>query len=126
MTSRAAKLYSAFHDEPAGRTVRTGVRFGREWITAPGDLNILIPSDLMIIGRLNAVEYDCRRGNRLLKARHVFAPGSRPALASGTKNGQLFILGTRYRMTERGIVDLNARGDALDFDEDTGKIRKLR
>lgn len=122
----ARKLYSDFHDEKPGRVLRTGVRFGREWIAAPGDVNILIPSELMVIGRLNAVEYDCRREGKTLKARHVFAPGSRPMLAAGTQKGQLFLLGTRYRMTDRGIVDFDAQGEAIDYHEDTGETKRLK
>ena len=122
----ARKLYADFHDENPGKNFRTGVRFGRRWITAPGSCNILIPEELMIIGRLNAIEYDCRREGKSLKARHVFAPGSRPALAGGTQKGQLFILGERFRMTDRGIVDFDARGNAIDFNEDSGVTERLK
>lgn len=122
----AKRLYEEFHDEKAGRVLRTGVKFGREWIAAPGDVNILIPTQLMVIGRLNAVEYDCRREGKSLKARHVFAPGSRPMLASGTQKGTLFLLGTRYRMTDRGIVDFDANGEAIDYHEDTGETKRLK
>ena len=122
----ARKLYQDFHDERPGKMLRTGVRFGREWITAPGDCNILIPAEMMIVGRLNAIEYDCRREGKTLKARHVFAPGSRPALAGGTKNGQLFILGERFRMTDRGIVDFDSRGRALDYHEESDETKLLR
>lgn len=122
----ARKLYRDFHDEPVGKEIPTGIRFGRRWITAPGALNILIPEGLMTIGRLNAVEYDCRREGKTLKARHVFAPGSRPMLAAGTGMGQLFLLGTRYRMTDRGIVDFDSHGEAIDYHEDTGETKRLK
>lgn len=122
----ARKLYSDFHDESPGKVLRTGVRFGREWVTAPGALNILIPTGLMSIGRLNAVEYDCRREGKTLKARHVFAPGSRPILAAGTGMGQIFLLGTRFKMTDRGIVDFDSRGRAIDYHENTDETHLLR
>ena len=124
MTAR--KLYRDFHDEPAGRSFRTGVKFGRRWITAPGSCNILIPEEMMIVGRLNAIEYDCRREGKTLKARHVFAPGSRPMLAAGERNGQLFLLGGRYRMTDRGVVDFNRHGQAIDYHEETEVTKLLR
>lgn len=120
------KLYRDFHGESPGKVLRTGIRFGTDWITAPGSLNILIPSGLMTIGRLNALEYDCRREGKILQARHVFAPGSRPMLAAGTQKGQLFLLGTRYRMTDRGIVDFDSRGRAIDYHEDTDETRLLK
>lgn len=106
--------------------MRTGVRFGREWITARGDCNILIPKEMMIVGRMNAIEYDCRREGRTLKARHVFAPGSRPMLGAGTGSGELFLLGVRYRMTDRGVVDFDSRGRAIDYSEDTGVTELLK
>jgi hypothetical protein len=121
----ARKLYQDFHDEKPGKVLRTGVRFGRRWITVPGSVNILIPEDMMIVGRLNAIEYDCRREGRTLKARHVFAPGARPMLGAGTQNGQLFLLGTRYRMTDRGVVDFNSKGQAIDYHENTDETHLL-
>lgn len=122
----ARKLYSDFHAEPPGRMLATGVKFGSRWITARGDANILIPAELVIVGRLNALEYDCRREGRTLKARHVFAPGARPLLAAGTRPGEVFLLGTRYRMTDRGIVDFDARGRAIDYHEDTEVTELLK
>jgi len=119
------RLYRSFHGEDPRRNFRTGVKFGREWITAPGSVNILIPAELAIMGRLHAVEYDTRREGKTLLARHVFAPGCRPMIAAGAGRGQVFLLGTGFRWTDRGIVDFNDRGQAIDYHEESGKTLKL-
>lgn len=41
---------------------------------------------------------------------HEFAPGSRPLMTAGPHRNQLLLIGGRYRVTSRGIVDLDARG----------------
>lgn len=45
---------------------------------------------------------------------HHFAPGSRPVLVAGTKRNALYLLGGRFRITARGITDLDARGREVD------------
>lgn len=122
----ARELYRAFRGAVARRVVRTGVRLGGEWITARGQLNICIPRELAVVGQVNAIEYDCVRDGKRLKARHVFAPGSRPALGVGGGRGELFLLGESYRFTDRGIVDFNSAGRAVDFDEKSGKTKPLK
>ena len=121
----ARELYERFRGAVAKRFTRTGVRFGHRWLTKQERLNILIPADLAIIGHVNALEYDCVRDDRTVKARHVFAPGIRPLLAVGSARGEVFLLGTGYKFTDRGFVDYDGHGSAIDFDENTGKIRKL-
>lgn len=123
MTAR--KLYSDFHGEPGKKNLRTGVRFGRTWITSRGQCNILIPTSLAEVGRLAAVEYDTRRDGRTVLARHVFAPGCRPMLAAGAGFGEVFLLGTRFRWTHGGIVDFDANGKPIDYDEETGETKRL-
>lgn len=121
----ARRLYKEFHGEDGQRDVRTGVRFGTEWLTARGDCNILIPASLAIMGRLTAVEYDTRRDGRTVLARHVFAPACRPMIGVGRGFGEVFLLGDRYRWTHGGIVDFDSRGKPIDFDERTGKTERL-
>lgn len=41
---------------------------------------------------------------------HEFAPGSRPMLAAGPGRGELYLVGGRYKVTGRGITDLDAAG----------------
>lgn len=78
-----------------------------------------VPKALMILGTLESVCYRTTHNGKAASYRHEFASGSRPFLAAGPKKGQLFIVGGRYRVTERGIVDLNARGREID-DADHG------
>ncbi len=122
----ARELYQRFRGAVARKVVRTGVRFRGEWLTARGELNISVPKELAVIGTVNALEYDCVRDGKRVKARHVFAPGSRPAFAVGTARGELFLLGSGSQFTDRGIVDFDAQGRAIDFDEKTGKVKKLK
>ena len=111
----APKLYRDFRGREPKRTSGTGIRFGSRWITAPGPLNILIPESFAVIGHVNAIEYDSTRDGPAVFARHDFAKGSRPLLAVGSGKGELFLLGTRYHFTDRGIVDIDPAGrDILD------------
>lgn len=122
----AKQLYERFRGAVARRFIRTGICYGDKWLTKKGALNILIPADLAIVGHCNALEYDCVRDGKRVKARHVFAPGSRPVLAVGSRCGQLFLLGTSFKFTDRGIVDFNVEGEAIDYDEKTDRIKKLK
>lgn len=91
------------------------MRFGTRWLTAPGLYNILIPESMAVIGHVNAIEYDTTRDGPAVFARHDFAKGSRPVLCVGKGKGQIFLIGTRYHFTDRGIVDIDANGqDILD------------
>jgi hypothetical protein len=121
----AKTLYERFRGAVARRFVRTGIRYGSRWLTRQCELNILIPNDLAIIGHFLAVEYQCVRDGKLKKARHVFAPGSRPAFAVGDGRGQIFLLGTSFKFTDRGIVDFDTQGRAVDYNEKTGQLKRL-
>jgi len=109
----ARNVYRDFRGREPARETGTGI--GTRWITAPGRLNILIPESFAIIGHVNAIEYDSTRDGPAVFARHDFAKGSRPILAVGSGRGQLFLIGTRYHFTDRGIVDIDKDGrDILD------------
>ncbi len=73
-------------------------------------VTINLPSALMVMGRVSAIEYETTHKGVAHKYRHDFVPGSRPTLAaSGAKNG-LYLHGGRYHVTDRGIVDLDPNG----------------
>lgn len=113
--SDARTLYREFRGRDPKRETGTGVRFGTRWLTAPGTLNILIPESMAVIGHVNAIEYDSTRDGPAVFARHDFSRGSRPVLVAGSGKGQLFLIGSRYHFTDRGIVDIDANGvDILD------------
>lgn len=122
----AKTVYEKFRGAVARRFIETGIRYGTRWLTRRGQLNILIPADLAIIGHINAIEYDCVRDGKRVKARHPFAPGLRPVFAVGSGRGELFILTTHSRFTDRGIVDFDRQGRGVDYDENTGRIKILK
>lgn len=119
-------LYQGFRGNAPARSVRTGLKFGKRWLTRKGAANILVPNELVVVGHVNAIEYDTVRDGRTVKARHVFAPGSRPVFMVGDEPGQLFLVGTRYTFTDRGIVDQDGEGRSIDYHEDTNKIKYLK
>jgi hypothetical protein len=112
--STARTLYQRFRGRTAARAQRIGVRFGTRWLTAPGDSNLVIPVTLAIVGHVAALEYDTTRDGKTVRARHEFAQGSRPLFAVGAGRGQLFLIGDRFRFTERGIMDITPSGALMD------------
>lgn len=66
------------------------------------------PRALAVMGYLRGVSYDTTHGNRAVGYDHTFKAGSRPLLATDGK--RLYILQGRYRVTSRGIVDLDSDG----------------
>lgn len=77
-------------------------------------VNLNVPKTLMVMGHVEFIGYRTTHGEQLVLYKHDFAPGSRPQLAAGPKRNQLFIVGGRYRVTDRGIVDLDASGREID------------
>lgn len=123
--SEAKELYERFRGAVAKRFMEIGIRYGSRWLTKQQRVNILIPQELAIVGRFNAFEYDCVRDGKRVKARHVFAPGSRPLLAVGSRRGEVFVLGTSFKFTDRGFVDYDSHGTAVDYNEKTGRVTRL-
>lgn len=95
----AFKLHESFRELPPTKSVK---------------LNVRIPKALMSMGHVEAICYRTTHGKQSVLYKHDFAPGSRPVLAAGPKRNQLFLLGGRYHVTERGIVDLDASGMEID------------
>jgi hypothetical protein len=96
---KAVKLYRGFREEKPKR--------GRV-------VEFQMPKAVMIMGNINAIEYDTTRRGQVEKYRHDFAAGSRPLLCADGTSGQLFIIEGRYHVTSRGIVDLDNRGKELE------------
>ena len=46
---------------------------------------------------------------------HDFAPGSRPTIFAGAGRNQLYLFDGRFKVTARGITDLDARGREIDY-----------
>lgn len=64
-----------------------------------------VPEVLMLVGEMDAVLYTCIRDGRQEHYKHTFRKSSRPLLCSNETGTALFIVGGRYSMTDRGIVD---------------------
>lgn len=77
-------------------------------------VKIDVPSALMLMGTVESICYRTTHKGVAHLYKHDFAPGSRPFLAAGAKKNQLFLVDGRYHVTDRGIVDLDARGKEID------------
>jgi hypothetical protein len=109
--SGAFKLHSNFREVTPTKAIRTNVR---------------VPKALMAMGHVEAICYRTTHDKKSVLYKHDFAPGSRPLLSAGPGRNELFLIGGRYHVTDRGIVDLDARGVEIDdpthgaaLDEDT-------
>ena len=80
-------------------------------------MKVNLPRALMSMGHVEAICYRTTHGHASVLYKHEFAAGSRPVLAAGPKRNQLFLLGGRYHVTDRGIVDLTANGHEIDDPE---------
>lgn len=83
-------------------------------------VTIEVPKALMTMGRVSAIEYETTHGGKTHAYRHDFVPGSRPTLAATGKKQGLFLLGGRYHVTERGIVDLDPKG--REVEDNAGEV----
>lgn len=70
-----------------------------------GRARMTIPRAVAVIGTLDAVEYTTVRDGETQRFRHPFHVRDRPLLCVGPGGKPLFVIGGRYRFTERGIVD---------------------
>lgn len=97
---KAYKLYEDFREAKPKKIIRL-------------NYDDVVPKSLMSMGNLIEVKYDTTRGHKVEKYHHKFAVGSRPLLCA-SDTGLLYIIGGRYEVTERGIVDLDGRGEELE------------
>lgn len=93
--TRARRLYKAFREEEPTRARRATVR---------------VPRAAAIMGPCEFIGYVTTHRGELALYIHEFAPGSRPMLAAGARRGELLLVGGRYKVTGRGITDLDAAG----------------
>ena len=95
---RAAKLYREFREVPARRAKRVAFK---------------VPHAVAVMGPVEFIGYMTTHNGKATLYIHEFAPGSRPLLAAGKGRGQLLLVGNRFRVTARGITDLDVRGREL-------------
>lgn len=95
---RAAGLYRNFREERPERARR---------------VTIDLPAAVAVMGHVEFIGYVTTHGGKTHLYIHEFAAGSRPLLTAGTGRNQLVLVGGRYRVTARGIVDCTAQGAAV-------------
>ena len=98
-TKKSVKTYAAFREEKPARAKV---------------VRITLPKSVWVMGHLEAVEYFTTIDGVATKFRHKFAKGSRPLLCAGNSRNQLLLVGGRFHVTDRGIVDLTPRGREID------------
>lgn len=62
------------------------------------------------MGSVEFIGYVTTHQGRIHLYIHEFAAGSRPLITAGPRPNQLVLVGGRYKVTSRGIVDLDKRG----------------
>ncbi len=91
----SAALYRGFREEPPQRARR---------------VNFHVPEALAVMGQVEFFGYMTTHAGKTHLYVHQFAMGSRPTFAAGKGRNQAFLIGGRYRVTDRGIVDFDAAG----------------
>lgn len=90
---RAYKLYSDFRERKPTRARRVPYK---------------LPRAVASMGYLDALSYSTTHGKRAVRYQHKFHAGSKPLLCTDGK--VLVIVGGRFHVTDRGIVDLGVTG----------------
>lgn len=91
----SAALYKEFREESAERARRVDFK---------------VPHAVAVMGQVEFIGYMTTHAGRTHLYVHQFAPGSRPILGAGKGRNQAFLIGGRYRVTDRGIVDFGPSG----------------
>lgn len=93
---RSKRLWEGFREIPA-RRART--------------IHMALPKTMAEMGIVTRIEYTTTHGRKAVLYGHDFAPGSRPKFCA-SPDGRIWFVGGRYRVTDRGIVDVDSRGRA--------------
>jgi hypothetical protein len=95
---RAKKLYEDFREVAPKRTRKIRIKY---------------PKAVAVMGYCNAIEYETSHNGVAKSYRHKFAKGSRALLCAGPSPNQLYLIGGRFHVTDRGIVDLTPSGKEI-------------
>jgi len=68
-------------------------------------VNIELPETAAVMGNLVGLIYEADKDDEVAQYIHEFDPASQPVLAVSPNGKQLFIVGGRFQVTSRGIVD---------------------
>lgn len=78
-------------------------------------VRIKLPRAVAVMGHVDFVGYTTtHKDGRAVHYKHKFARGCKPLLAAGPGRNQLYLIGGRFRVTARGIVDLTPGGREID------------
>jgi hypothetical protein len=91
----SAALFEGFREAPAQKA--RAVRYK-------------IPRAVAVMGQVEFIGYMTTHDGETHLYVHQFAMGSRPIFAAGKGRNQAFLVGGRYRVTDRGIVDFGPGG----------------
>lgn len=92
---QSAALYRGFREEPPQRARR---------------VNFDVPEAVAVIGQVEFIGYMTTHAGKTHLYVHQFVTGSRPLLTAARGKNKAFLIGGRYRVTDRGIVDFDAAG----------------
>lgn len=87
----SAQLWRAFRETPP-RRARV--------------INFVVPKTLTVMGYFTRFDYTTTHGEKVTLYKHPFARGSRPRFCAAP-DGRIFVIGGRFRVNGRGIVDLD-------------------
>jgi hypothetical protein len=91
----SAALYKGFREEPPQRAKRVSYK---------------VPRAVAVMGQVEFIGYMTTHAGKTHLYVHQFAQGSRPIFAAGKGRNQAYLVGGRYRVTDRGIVDFGPGG----------------
>ena len=97
---RAIRLYRAFREANPARVRRVSVD---------------LPKAVARVGLVEFIGYMTTHKGKVHLYVHDFAPGSRPSIYAGTRRNQLYLFGGRFKVTARGITDMDAMGRVVDY-----------
>lgn len=78
-------------------------------------VSVNLPRAVAHIGTVEFIGYMTTHRGRVHLYVHDFAPGSRPSLYAGPRRNQLYLFGGRFKVTARGITDMDPRGRIVDY-----------
>lgn len=93
--AKAKKLYEEFREAKAKRKRSIRIKY---------------PKAVAVMGYCEAILYSTSHKGVAKLYKHKFAKGSRALLCAGPGKSQLYLIGGRFHVTDRGIVDLTPSG----------------
>jgi len=69
------------------------------------ELDITPPDVVVLVGRVTGIAYETVRDGKLERYLHEFKQKASPMLCASSDGDAIYLVGGKYRFTERGIVD---------------------